>query len=446
MTGAGQSLFDRVAGHLDELPGARNPSLRRFREAAVVKFRAAGFPTLRHEAWKYTDLSRVAAANYDIRVGGVAAVPDESALADLPLAEISPLRCVFIDGVMAPGLSRLTGLPAGASITGLRGLLDDPRSDIVAQALAQPALETPQPFGGLNDALIDDGVVITVDPDVVFDHPVHLMFVAYDTGVARLTSPRIVIRAGGGSKLQVIENYCGRPGANGLVNALTDIRAEANASVQHYRVQGDDVDVNHIGNILVAVRRGASVTSNSIVLRGQLTRVEVNADLLEPGASVKLDGIFLAGTGQHIDHHTHIRHRAGETSSAQNYKGIADGNGRGVFNGKVTVEQDAQKIRAFQSSKNLLLSKTAEIDTKPELEIYADDVQVAHGATVGQLDLQALFYLRSRGISESAAKAILTSAFAGDVLKQIDIPGLREWLERRVFECLGTSYATGEIA
>ncbi|MDP6182930.1 MAG: Fe-S cluster assembly protein SufD, partial [Gammaproteobacteria bacterium] len=218
----------------------------------------------------------------------------------------------------------------------------------------------------------------------------------------------------------------------GMTNALTDIEAKDGTSVLHYRIQAEDLGTHHIGNVFVTAGKDASVEAYSFVFGGGVTRVDVNADLVGPGASVVLNGLFMANDNQHIDHHTRVRHRVGQTVSNENYKGIADGTGRGVFNGKVIVAEGAQKIEALQSSKNLLLSDRAEIDTKPELEIYADDVKCAHGATVGQLDGDALFYLRSRGIDEQSARGILTFAFAADIASDIDIEPLREWLEKRI--------------
>jgi len=191
----------------------------------------------------------------------------------------------------------------------------------------------------------------------------------------------------------------------------------------------DNSQCHHIGNVIASVQADAHVRTYSFAFGGDVTRIDVNADLVGKGANVTMNGLFMVDDDQHIDHHTQVRHCVSHTQSNENYKGIADGNGRGVFNGKILVDQDAQKIDAIQSSKNLLLSDNAEIDTKPELEIYADDVKCAHSATVGQLDDDAFFYLRSRGVEEAKARSMLTFAFAADIAEDVDITPMREWLE-----------------
>jgi Fe-S cluster assembly protein SufD len=287
-------------------------------------------------------------------------------------------------------------------------------------------------FPSLNSALLTDGIYVDLAPSTVLDEPIHVIFVNRRGDVPQLNSTRLIVNARANSSCTIVESHCSLEGAESMTNALTEIEATDGASVRHYRIEVDEPATHHIGNVFVNVGTDASVETCSFAFGGGITRIDVNADLVGPGSSAALNGLFMVNDNQHIDHHTRVRHRVGRTVSSENYRGIADGNGRGVFNGKILVEKDAQKIEALQSSKNLLLSDGAEIDTKPELEIYADDVKCAHGATVGRLDEDAFFYLRSRGIDEHDARGILTFAFAADISDNIVIAPLREWLERLI--------------
>ena len=246
-----------------------------------------------------------------------------------------------------------------------------------------------------------------------------------------MNSPRIILNVGNNSRVHVVEEFRSLSDAPNLTNAVTQIHVGRGAHAYHHRVQGEAADSFHVGRLVIESSADSSVRSDSIVFGGGLTRVDIDVKLLEPGAACKLNGLFVGGGEQHIDHHTCIDHVVGQTTSEESYRGILDERSRGVFNGKVIVREDAQRISARQSSDNLLLSRGAEIDTKPELEIYADDVACAHGATVGQLDSSATFYLQSRGVPEREARRLLTYAFAQKLVEDIPVTGIREWIEHR---------------
>lgn len=422
--------FHALAG---DLPGAANALVADARKRAFEQFTAAGVPNLKVEDWKYTDISAIRDANYTaLPVAAAAAALDIDAV-DVP--DFTPLRMVFVNGCYSPPLSTLSGLPDAVALDRLADLFVAETTDVVPHLELHDA-----PFVALNSAFVADGVRMTIADGCEIEPAVHVIFVNTPGADQQLTTVRLIVDAGRNSRCTVVESHFSLPGASGLTNALTQLEADEGSSITHYRVQTDDAETHHIGNVTVSAAQDARVETCSFAFGGGITRIDVNADLTGAGASVALNGLFMANGNQHIDHHTRIRHLVGNTYSSENYKGIADGNGRGVFNGKIYVAENAQKIEALQSSKNLLLSDGAEIDTKPELEIYADDVKCAHGATVGQLDENAYFYLRSRGVDRHTARSILTFAFAADIAAGVTLDGLREWIERRIRE---RTHATG---
>jgi len=347
---------------------------------------------------------------------------------------------VFFNGEFSPNLSTLSELPTGVTCATIGALIEQDGDD-----LAGRLDEHDTAFASLNNAMLRDGVFIELSASRTLEDPIHVIFLSGEAPRPQLNSARLVVNAGENSTCTVVESHYSLPGTTSMTNAVTEIATQNNARVAHYRIQIDAPEVHHIGNIFANVARDANLSTYSFAFGGGVTRIDVNVDLVGSGGSVVMNGLFMVNKNQHIDHHTRVRHRVSHTHSSENYKGIADGNGRGVFNGKILVEKDAQKIEALQSSKNLLLSDNAEIDTKPELEIYADDVKCAHGATVGQLDNEAFFYLRSRGIDEQTARSILTFAFAADIAAGVTIAPLRQWLEQLITT---RTYATGinEIA
>ncbi len=424
-----QGLVEQFREHADKLPGAGKARVEAVRERALSQFEANGIPTVKLEDWKYTDVRTLHELNYVALDESDMSDPDIRQLSDLPLPNFTPHVAVFVDGEYCAHLSNTNALPNGVELHTIGSLLDCESPAIIGHMEGFDAA-----FPSLNSALLRDGVYIDLAAETVLDAPIHVIFLVRQLDAPRLNSARLIINAQKNSRCTIVESHYCLNGAESLTNAMTQIDAHDGAYVRHHRIQIDAPATHHIGNVFATVDKDATVETCSFAFGGGITRIDVNADLVGSGANVVLNGLFMVNDGQHIDHHTRVRHRVGHTYSAENYKGIADGNGRGVFNGKILVEKDAQKIEALQSSKNLLLSDGAEIDTKPELEIYADDVKCAHGATVGQLDDDAFFYLRSRGIDEQTAHSILTFAFAADISGNIDIVPLREWLEQLIIE------------
>lgn len=404
--------------------GARLRSLRR---AAAARVHAQGLPTIALEDWKYTGLRALEQSTMRGATSTDGLSVSQADLSALDLSTTSAHRVVLVNGCFRADLSSLDSLPSGVLIHSLAALLaSDPER---LAALLETNAEAGSTFQALNTALLGDGVLIEIGADVHLREPVHLVMLS--EGRELLRGPRVLVRADRNSELRLIEEYLSLDAASGLTNSVNEISLGIGASLFHHRLANESLDSAHIGRVAVSVAEYGNYVSDSLAFGGRLTRVDIDVALIGRGARCRLNGLFVTDGEQHIDHHTRVEHRVGDTHSSELYRGILAGRSRGVFNGKVVVARDAQQITAQQTSNNLLLSRQAEIDTKPELEIYADDVSCTHGATVGDLDSAALFYLRSRGVSADAARALMTYAFAQKVVDEIPLPGVRRWIEMR---------------
>ena len=422
---------DAFARRETALPGHDLAWLRDLRRAAVEAFSRSGFPTPRHEHWKYTNVASIEKRAFDLDGAGA---PGNGAGGTLPggngtsgafLDTGGAPRLVFVDGRLDRGLSNLDALPPGITADDFPGALErDPA--FFEGRLAQIVRPEKSAFAALNTAFMDTGAVVRAAPGTVADAPVHLVFVSGSKERERAYSPRIVIAAEAGSRIAVVEHFTGVDGAVYLDNVVTEIDVAEDAAVEHYKVQQAGAAAYHVAALEAKLARGASFHSFAVSLGARLSRHDIDVTLDREHARCSLDGLYMANGRQHTDFHTNVEHAAPHCASREYYKGIAGGRGRGVFNGRVHVHPHAQKTEAHQTNRNLLLSRNAEIDTKPQLEIHADDVKCSHGATIGQLDEQMLFYLRARGIAESAARGMLTYGFARDVVERIARPGLRE--------------------
>jgi Fe-S cluster assembly protein SufD len=286
----------------------------------------------------------------------------------------------------------------------------------------------------LNLAFFEDGVVVHLADNATLDEPLYVVHHCTLAAAQRMTHPRVMVRAGRNSRGTIIEHYLGAHDAEYFTNAVTRIEVAAGGTIRHFRVQQESARAFHIAHVQAKLASDSRYSIHDIALGASLGRSGITTLLEGRGAHAALFGLFTPMGTQHLDAHTRIDHVAPNTTSEEDYRGIAGGRGRGVFNGKIIVRPDAQKIDSRQSSRNLLLSAQAEIDTKPELEIYANDVKCSHGATTGRLDATALFYLRSRGLSESDARALLIRAFAESILSSIDVAALRTALEKQIDE------------
>jgi len=385
---------------------ARHADTAAQRTAAFERFAALGFPGAREEAWKYTSLRRLESRRFP-------AHGDSTASVVLP-APLAGCRIALIDGHRRPDLSAGT-LPAGLRLRSLAEAQADGES---VGALLRVALGGgTERFAALNAALCPDALLLDVAEGTSADAiEITVGATAAEPGMSH---PRLLVRAARGSSSRIVLRHVGDD-AERLVNSVVDVEVGPDAAVHVYRLLESGARSFHIERIEATVGQRGSFIVHDAQLGAGLARLDLNARLAAPQATAELTGLFLADGSRHLDTHVRVDHLAVGTRSLQDYRGIAAGRGRAVFNGKSVVHEGAQQSQARQTNRNLLLTPGAEIDTKPELEIYADDVQCSHGATTGQLDAAALFYLRSRGLSEAEARSALTRAFAGAVLSRMD--------------------------
>ena len=415
------ALLDRYTGLKDRLPGARVPWVEAWRRQGAAAFRAGGFPSRRAEAWKYTDLAPLR----DTRFGEALVAAD--ALAALPAeAAGEGARIVLLDGRFRADLARLDGLPAGVRVESLAALLADGDSGLadLLGAIAPADL----PLAGLNAALAEDGAVIRIAPGVDAGRIRIVSLGAAPSGHAVAFHPRTLVALGAGASLTLLDGAHGAGQAMYWQNAVTEIALGEGARLTHVRLQDEARDAFHTALVAVRLEAAAEYDSFTLLRGARLARNEVHALLAGPRAALHLNGAQLVDGDRHADTTTVIDHAAPECTSNQTVKSVLTGRARGVFQGKILVRRAAQKTDGYQMNQALLLSPDAEIDAKPQLEIYADDVKCSHGATVGELDHDQLFYLRSRGIPEREAKSMLVQAFLTDALSLVADEALRETL------------------
>lgn len=405
--------------------------LRDLRQRGIDAFNEMGFPTARrgNEAWKYTDIRPVAAAAYQHPAAPgqlSAAVLDARAPFDKGMA-----RIVLLDGHFAPALSRLVDVG---------GLLVEPLSeavrrhgDVVQRHLGQYAGPGHGAFVALNTALWREGAFVHATGTAA---PVHIVYVTSGRDQPVVTYPRALIVAGRQAETAVIETFISLGGGNHFSNPLTEVVLEEGATVRHSRLLLENTQAYHIGHLRVRHGRDSSFETVSFQAGGGLVRVDVEAEMPEPGSSATINGVYITHGDQHVDNEINIDHAAPHTRSRLYYKGILDDRSRAVFGGTVFVRKGADKTDAHQEDKNLLLSHEAEVDSKPALEIYADDVKAGHGATAGAVADEALFYMRSRGLDEETAMQFLVRGFAAEIIDSVSVTPLREWLEQRVLAAL----------
>ena len=418
--------------------------LQDMRDRAAVRFAALGFPTVRDEEWRFTNVAPIAAAEFRRASEDDAAV-SESELTGYVYSD-AVYRVVFVNGRFAAGLSRAMHLPAGVRVGSLAAAVSD-QADVVQRYLGQLADFGTRAFSALNTALSADGAYVYIPDGVVLEQPLHLLFVTSGSEPGPImTNPRVLVVAGDRSQSRIVETYAGPRGAAYFTNAVTEIFAGENAVVDHYKVQQESLEAFHVASMHLHAARSSNVSSHSFSLGGKLVRNDVFASLDGEGAECTLNGLYLADGERLVDNHTSIDHAKAHCPSHEIYKGILGGKARAVFNGKIVVRQDAQKTDAKQTNRALLLSDDASINTKPQLEIFADDVKCTHGAAIGQLDEDAIFYLRARGMTYFEARDMLIHAFAGDILNRVKVDALRVALEGELFAQLAKDLAEIDAA
>jgi Fe-S cluster assembly protein SufD len=405
------------------------PELRR---AAMERFARVGFPTSRDEEWRFTPVGPIAHAEFS--PAAPATVP-RAALVPFLFGHAEWPQLVFVNGKLAPELSSVPELPPGVRVGSLAAALQtDPA--LVEPHLSRYASPETTAFTALNTALMRDGAFVHVADGTSLELPVHLLFVtpAGSTGAAH---PRNLIVVERGARASVVESYVGLGGGAYFTNAVTEVYSGEDAWTEHTRLQREGDGAYHVGLTQVAQARGSHYRSFTLAMGAAISRHNLHVQLNAAGIETLMYGLYLARGEQVVDNHTAIFHDHPNCNSWEVYKGVLEDRSRAVFNGKVFVKPEAQKTDAKQTNRNLLLSDTAKVDTKPQLEIFADDVKCTHGATVGFLDPAAQFYLRSRGVPADAARRLLTYAFAAEVVNEVALEPVRQELDRLVLERLG---------
>lgn len=433
-----QSSIDRYAALFKQQYGngsARGAEwLLPIREAALASFRERGFPTTHDEDWKYTSLDRIAAGDFQVATSPTVVALD-TILAHTFIDAVHS-RIVFVDGVYAPKLSSLHG--SGVRVESLAEAAR--RGDAtLRERVGHCQGRQTNSLLALNTAFASDGAVVRAGRGSRLEHAIELLFVATGGATPLASHPRNLIICEAGSEAQIVENYYGLGDGKYFTNSVTDVVVETDAVADYYCVERDGANGFQVNQLDVEVARNGRFTAHTVTLGGALVRNNVRVVLNGAGAECSLNGLYLLEGAQHVDNHTEIDHAHPHTSSRELYKGILTGTAHAVFNGKVVVRKDAQKTDARQTNRNLLLSENGVVNTKPQLEIYADDVKCSHGSTIGQLDRDALFYLRSRGIGLEDARRLLSYAFANEVVSRIGIPSMREGLDEYLLQRFGRS-------
>ncbi len=416
------------------LPGQDLPWLAWFRKHGLERFAALGFPDTRLEDWKYTRVTPITKRAFTPAIEAAAGRQGPAATVS-PIEGLDCYKLAFTDGIHVPSLSTPPPAQSGLTVGGLAAMIEETPETVRAH-LGRIAGDGASGFSALNAAFLGDGALIHVAPGQRLDKPVVLEFHSSPGKLESCVQPRILVVAEDGAEAVVIEHYTGEARSVYFTNAVTEVSVGAHARIEHHKLQDESRKAFHVATLAVDQAAGSRFQSHSFSIGGALVRNDIRCVLGAEGGDCELNGLFLATARQHVDYHTLIEHARPECTSREHYKGILDGHARGVFNGSVRVHTDAQKSDARQASDNLVLSRDAEIDTKPELEIYADDVKCTHGATVGQLDERMVFYLRSRGIDESAARGLLTYGFAHEVVSRVALEPLRAAIEREILAWL----------
>jgi Fe-S cluster assembly protein SufD len=402
----------------------------------MESFAELGFPSTHDEDWKYTNVAPLVSVPFaPARVKLTEEV--QRRIERLPLADLGCSRLTFFNGRFVPELSKLREVPAGLKAGSLASAFKN-HGALLERHLARYAEVRTHPFVALNTAFFEDGAFVEIPKGAVLQKPLHILQVSLGGGRTTVSHPRNLILVGSTGQATIIETFFSLAEEATFTNTVTEIVAGDGALVDYYKVQQESDAALHYARVQLQQERTSTVATHSIQLGSALTREEVQTVLAGEGAESLLLGLYVISGQQHVDNHTTIDHARPHCSSREVYKGVLEGKSQGVFNGKIIVRPDAQKTDSKQSNKNLLLSEDAIINTKPQLEIFADDVKCTHGATVGQIDPEAVFYLRSRGIAADEAKSLLTYAFANDLMERIKFQPLRERLAERLFARLAS--------
>ncbi len=411
----------------NSLNGESLKPIHMLRKEAIEGFAKLNFPTTRDEEWRFTNISPILRFNFkpSLKIKKIT----KSTVEKFLFKELNCHLLVFINGHFAKEFSRTNNLPKGVVAGNINREISN-GSELVGRHLGKYANHKEQIFTALSTAFTKDGAFIYVPDDKIIEEPIHILFITDTNGEQLLTQPRNLYIAGKNSQVTILEHYASVNEGLYFTNVVTEVVAGENSIVDHIKLQEESVKSFHISRTEIDQERSSNFASHSISLGGEITRNDFNSRFNGQGGECTLNGLYLLNGNQLYDTHTMIDHANPYCNSHEHYKGILDGQSRGVFNGKIMVRRDAQKTNAFQENNNIILSSDALVNTKPQLEIFADDVKCSHGATIGQLDADSMFYLKARGIGEEKARTILIHAFASDVVRTVKIEALRNYFEK----------------
>jgi Fe-S cluster assembly protein SufD len=427
MVNSGTNHFLSAFERFQQKSAATPEWLRCLRRAAINSFVQRGLPTTHHEDWRYTSVEPIASTDFAVADGEAKLLRAED-LYRPSFTDPAYNRIVFVNGVFSPQFSSVRELPAGVQAKNLSAALAA-NDSTVRPHLTQNSVSREQPFVALNTAFAAEGAFISIPKGIALSEPIYLVFCSFSSGNPVMSHPRNLIVFEEGSQARIVEVYIGLGDQPTLTNVVTDVIGGAGAVIDYYRLQNESSSGYLVAALEADIGRNCSFTAHSVTLNGALIRNDIHVLLNGEGSECVLNGLYLPSDTQHVDNHTEIEHAKPRATSQELYKGILSGAARAVFNGKILVHKDAQKTDARQTNKNLLLSDHAVVNTKPQLEIHADDVKCSHGSTIGQLDKDALFYLRSRGLDKAEAQSLLSYAFASDLIGRVRIAPLRARLD-----------------
>jgi len=415
--------------------------LQSVHRAGAARFTELGFPTLRHEDWRYTNVAPLTQLPFHPAAAGSGVTVE--AVKSFTFGRIDAHRLVFVDGHYTPALSTPGNLPAGITVKNLSAALAGNAAGL-EQHLAHQASGESGSFTALNSALFQDGGFVHVPAGQVLELPVHLLFISTGRAAGSTAQPRNLFIVGKNAQATVLESYVSTGDGAYFTNAVTEVVAGDNSVLEHVKFQDESLQAYHVSALHAHLGRTSNFISHSFALGARLSRNNIRTNLAGEGLEAILNGLYLTNGDQLADHHMIVEHAQPNCASHEYFNGILDGKSKGVFHGRIYVHPIAQKTDAKQTNKNLLLSDDATADTKPQLEIYADDVKCTHGATIGQLNEESIFYLRSRGIGPERARRMLIHSFAGEITERIRHEAAREEIDKLVWDRLEANHHIAE--
>lgn len=431
-----QFFISQFQSFESKLNGESKKPLHQVRKTAFESFKKSGLPVAKSEEYKYTNIAKIFGRNVDVEsLSGQTSKLTKGDLEKYFIPGMDALNLVFVNGELDEGLSQLENLPEGLHIQPIKTAQDDFPSDF-ANHFNQHSIEGADSFSALNTAFAQGGAFIKIAKSAVIEKTIACYYFSDANDGDVITQPRNLVLAGQNSQANMLESFVTLGKHTSFTNAATEIVIEDDAIFNYYKYQNESDNAIHVGATLVHQLGKSVFNSGTFSFSGAMIRNNLSISVHKEHSETNMSGLYFLNNSTHVDNHTIVDHKVANCESNETYKGVLDGKSKGVFNGKIFVRQPAQKTNAFQSNRNILMSDEAEMDTKPQLEIWADDVKCSHGCTVGQLDKDQLFYLRARGLDEKTAKSMLLNAFASDVVNLIKVEALRTLVESKITERL----------